>query len=259
MFSIIFIVIMENTMEEKYYVYAYLDPRDNGEFKFGNYDFKNKPFYIGKGKSDRLDKHLKSIKDKNIDITNNRYKLNVINQIISEGLEPIIIKVVDGLDEKTAYDIETLLIDIMGFRYNKTGILTNISIGGLGGDNFTNNPNKEEIREKYRLNAIGTNNNMYGLKLEERPSHIAKLNGKHWNKGRKASDDTLKKMRINNARENNPKAKEVIKMDLDGNELDSYLTVVEAAEKNYIKHKSGISRACKKGTTAGGFKWKFKN
>jgi hypothetical protein len=139
---------MENTMEEKYYVYAYLDPRDNGEFKFGNYDFKNKPFYIGKGKSDRLDKHLKSIKDKNIDITNNRYKLNVINQIISEGLEPIIIKVVDGLDEKTAYDIETLLIDIMGFRYNKTGILTNISIGGLGGDNFTNNPNKEEIREK---------------------------------------------------------------------------------------------------------------
>lgn len=259
MFSIIFIIIMENTMEEKYYVYAYLDPRDNGEFRFGNYDFKNKPFYIGKGKSDRLDKHLKSIKEKNVDITNNRYKLNVINQIISDGFEPIIIKVIDGLDEKTAFDIETLLIDIMGFRYNKTGILTNISIGGLGGDTFTNNPRKEDIREKHRLNATGINNPMYGLKLEERPSHIAKLNGNHWNKGRKPSEDTLKKMRINNTRENNPKAKEVIKMDLDGNELDSYLTIVDAAENNNIKHKSGISRACKQGTTAGGFKWKFKN
>ena len=66
-------------------------------------------------------------------------------------------------------------------------------------------------------------------------------------------------MSINNTRENNPKAKTVIKMDLFNNELEIYLTTVEAAEKNNIKHKSGISRACKEGTTAGGFKWKFKN
>ena len=54
---------MEITMEKKYYVYAYLDPRENGEYNFGNYSFKNKPFYIGKGKdgSNRLEKHLKLI------------------------------------------------------------------------------------------------------------------------------------------------------------------------------------------------------
>ncbi len=247
-------------MENKYYVYAYLDPRENGEYNFGNYSFKNKPFYIGKGKngSNRLEKHLKLIKEQNKDLTNNNYKLNVINQILKNGLEPIIIKIVDNLEEKIAYDIEKLLIDMMGFRYNNTGILTNICNGGLGGDTFTNNPKKEEIREKHRLNATGINNHMYGLSLEERPSHKAKINGNHWNTGRKASEETLKKMSINNSRENNPKAKSVIKMDLYDNELDVYLTIVEAAEKNNIKHKSSISRACKKGTTAGGFKWKFK-
>jgi hypothetical protein len=252
---------MEITMEKKYYVYAYLDPREIGEYNFGNYIFKNKPFYIGKGKdsSNRLEKHLKLIKEQNKDLTNNIYKLNVINQILKNGLEPIIIKIVEGLEEQTAYDIESLLIDIMGFRHNKSGILTNLTKGGLGGDTFTNNPNKEEIREKHRLNATGVNNNMYGLSLKERPSHKAKINGNHWNLGRKANDETLKKMSINNTRENNPNAKTVVKMSVNGEEIDTYLTTVEAAEKNNIKHKSGISRACKQGTTAGGFKWKFKN
>ena len=248
-------------MEKKYYVYAYLDPREKGEYKFGNYSFKNKPFYIGKGKdgSNRLEKHLKLIKEQNKDLTNNNYKLNVINQILKDGFEPIIIKIVEGLDEETAYSIESLIIDIMGFRYDKTGILTNIAKGGLGGDTFTNNPNKEEIREKHRLNATGINNNMYGLPLEERPSHKAKINGNHWNSGRIASNETKNKMSNSRMGENNPKAKTVIKMYLYGNEIDVYLTTVEAAEKNNIKHKSGISRACKQGTTAGGFKWKFKN
>lgn len=252
--------MMEVTKKEKYCVYAYLDPRENGPFKFGSYEFNYKPFYIGKTKSEskRLEKHLKLIKEKNIDLTNNSYKLNVVNQILNSGLEPIIIKVVDGLDEDIVYQIESLLIDLMGFRFNDTGILTNLTKGGLGGDVFTNNPRKEEIREKHRLNAIGKKNNMYGLSLEERPSHIAKINGNHWNSGKKASKETLEKMSKNNTRENNPKAKSVIKMDLLGNQLDIYLTTVEAAEKNNIKHKSGISRACKKGTTAGGFKWKYK-
>lgn len=147
----------------------------------------------------------------------------------------------------------------MGFRYNKTGILTNICVGGFGGDTFSNNIRKEEIREKYRLNATGKNNNMYGLPLEKRPSHIAKISGTHWNKGRRVGEETRKLMSDNNRRENNPKAKSVIKMTLNGEEIESYKTVVEAAEKNNIKCKSGISRSCKTGIAAGGFKWKFKN
>jgi len=33
-----------------YYVYALLDPRKNGPFKFDNIVFDYEPFYIGKGK-----------------------------------------------------------------------------------------------------------------------------------------------------------------------------------------------------------------
>ena len=95
---------MEITMEKKYYVYAYLDPREKGDYNFGNYSFKNKPFYIGKGKdgSNRLEKHLKLIKEQNKDLTNNNYKLNVINQILKDGFEPIIIKIVEGSNLKIA-------------------------------------------------------------------------------------------------------------------------------------------------------------
>ena len=76
---------MEITMEKKYYVYAYLDPRENGEYNFGNYSFKNKPFYIGKGKdgSNRLEKHLKLIKEQNKDIYN-LTKISGKLQVISE-------------------------------------------------------------------------------------------------------------------------------------------------------------------------------
>ena len=73
------------------------------------------------------------------------------------------------------------MISTIGNRYDKSGPLVNISKGGDGGDNFTNNPRKEEIREIHRKNALGSNNNMYGLPLEEYPSHKAKLRGEHWN------------------------------------------------------------------------------
>lgn len=241
----------------KYYVYAYLDPREKGEYNYGNYKFNYKPFYIGKGYGERLNKHLEFVKYKNKDVTNNNYKFNVIKQILNSKLEPIIIKIVEGVTNNVANDIEKLLIELMKFRYNNTGILTNISIGGLGGDTFTNNPNKELIREKHKLNAQGKNNHMYGLRLEQYPSHIAKINNRHWNTGRVASKETRAKMSYNNST-NNPNAKAVIKIDKFGNELECYNTAKEAAIENKA-NKSSICRAIRTGGCAGGYKWKFKN
>ena len=106
---------------------------------------------------------------------------------------------------------------MIGTKIDKSGPLSNISKGGDGGDTFTNNPRKEEIREKHRLNAIGENNNMYGLPLEKRPSHIAKLNGNHWNKGRIISEKTRNIFKEINKGEGNPRAKKTLLFDKDFN------------------------------------------
>ena len=42
-----------------YYVYVYLDPRKQGIYKYDNFEFNYEPFYIGKGKNNRCNRHLK--------------------------------------------------------------------------------------------------------------------------------------------------------------------------------------------------------
>lgn len=41
------------------YVYIYLDPRKQGNYKYENYFFDYEPFYVGKGCKNRLYAHLK--------------------------------------------------------------------------------------------------------------------------------------------------------------------------------------------------------
>lgn len=43
-----------------YYVYAYLDPRKLGKFKYDEFEFDYEPFYIGKGTKSRILRHLKN-------------------------------------------------------------------------------------------------------------------------------------------------------------------------------------------------------
>lgn len=53
-------------MINDFYVYAYLDPRKLGKYQYNNFEFSYEPFYIGKGRGNRMYRHLKD----NI----NRYK-----------------------------------------------------------------------------------------------------------------------------------------------------------------------------------------
>ncbi len=108
-----------------YYVYIYLDPRKNGNFKYEDIEFENEPFYVGKGINSRCIRHL------NTNYSNhNPLKINKINKIQKEGLQPIIIKYKENLSNEEALRLEIDIIRKIGRIIRKSGPLTNYSKGG---------------------------------------------------------------------------------------------------------------------------------
>lgn len=83
---------MELVKENKYYVYALIDP------------INRLPFYIGKGCGNRAWSHLKNEKT-------NIEKVRIIGLIRSLNLEPEVKLITSDLEETLAYQLETLFID----------------------------------------------------------------------------------------------------------------------------------------------------
>lgn len=80
----------------KYYVYMLLNE-------------KNQPFYVGKGKNNRVFEHIKcALKE---DVSNNKY--DKIREIEAEGGKVQHSIVRHGLSEDTAFDVETALLDTL--------------------------------------------------------------------------------------------------------------------------------------------------
>jgi hypothetical protein len=79
-----------------YYVYIYLDPR-NG-----------RPFYIGKGKGNRVFSHLADESESE--------KTRVIRELKKRGLEPQIEILKYGLSEQEAHLVESTAIDLIGVQ-----------------------------------------------------------------------------------------------------------------------------------------------
>ena len=226
-----------------YYLYVFLNNLKPGNYIYQNYIFDYEPYYVGVSNTDtyyvREDVHIKYAKIKK-DVCNNKLKMNIINKIIKNGLEPIHIRLIENLTKNDSYNLEIDLIKIIGTRISKTGPLSNISLGGDGGDTFTNNPNKEEIREKHRQNAIGEKNNMYGLPLEKNPSHIAKLKGKHWNNGRIASNSTKDLFSKIMSGHNNPRAIPTLLFDKDFNFIKEFECCLYLC--NYLNMSKAVAR-----------------
>lgn len=143
-----------------YFVYALIDPRDGSIF------------YIGKGKNNRPYRHLEEAKKTNeINKGQNPYKIRKIKNILAAGYETYdVIYLHKNLTEKEAFELE---IKEIASHDN----LTNISLGGEGGDNITNNPNYdlickhiseggkkrfEDPEERKKCSKPGKLNGMYG-------------------------------------------------------------------------------------------------
>lgn len=97
-----------------FYVYCLVDPRDN------------KIFYIGKGTGDRVFQHAEDSLNENL----STLKLDTIRDIISSGRDVKYFIIRHGLDEETAFLVESTLIDLLTYEpFNTEFVLTNI-VGG---------------------------------------------------------------------------------------------------------------------------------
>ena len=82
----------------KYYLYLLIDPRNN------------KVFYVGKGTGNRAYAHQTIVENHGKDLTGNTEKLNLIVDILNEGLDVIVEKVFESNDEDLCYKKEEDLI-----------------------------------------------------------------------------------------------------------------------------------------------------
>jgi hypothetical protein len=155
-------------MEKVYYVYQYVDP------------MTSLPFYIGKGKGNRMYVHLKETFEK----TENRKKYAYIKGLRNKNLEPLIEKVCDNLTELEAYDLETTLIKKYGrIDIDPGGILTNICEENkpprLTGKNHPN----------FGKSVISSHTEETKRKISE-----SKKGKTSWHKGRKKSQEFCEKL-----------------------------------------------------------------
>lgn len=106
-------------MNQSYYVYYLIDPRDC------------QPFYVGKGKDDRMFVHEREVKG-NWKNSNKPHHIR-IRDILSEGLSITYDKILINVTERQALNREREVIQQLGRFRNGTGILLNISSGGSHG------------------------------------------------------------------------------------------------------------------------------
>ena len=195
--------------DEIFYVYVYLDPRNPGNFIYEDIHFDYEPFYIGKGKNDRITEGLYNKRD-------SKYKLSKINKIKESNLEVIVYKLYQNITEDEAFKIEIKLIKKIGRKIDN-GPLCNFHIGGKGGDNFTNHPNKEDIinrwletktkngktvseetKEKLRLSHIRRKEKGLYFKHSAESKNKMSLSHKGTSKPKPKTEEYIEKMRILN-------------------------------------------------------------
>jgi len=128
----------ERTKENlKYYVYLLIDPE------------KNEPFYVGKGKDNRVFAHI----NQEIDDEEDGLKYSEIRRIGAADVKHIIVR--HGLTEKESFAIEASLIDT--FRYipsfnrfargNKQGGINSIEKGLMTSDEIIRIYNAQTLEE----------------------------------------------------------------------------------------------------------------
>jgi len=176
-----------------FYVYCYLDPRFPGKFKYGEFEFNYKPFYIGKGKGKRC---IRALEPNELKKQNRTIKRNYLESLYKNGYSPIVLKLYENILENDAFDKEMYLIKTIGRIKDSTGPLTNISDGGDGYSGFKHS---EKVKEK--ISKIHK-----GRKLTEEHKSLLSIKNKEalTKKGGKFTEEHIEKLKKANSRPRGP-------------------------------------------------------
>lgn len=157
------------------YVYALLDPRKPGRFRYGRWVFRFEPFYVGKGKGNRCHTHIKSA----MSGKTHTHKDRKIRKILKEGLEVVVRYLKRDLSSLDAGALEMELISKVGRSDLKKGPLTNLTDGGEG-----------VVGASKKLREFRRNVHLGKTKSEEHRRKISEAL-----KGRQKAPETIEKLR----------------------------------------------------------------
>lgn len=138
------------------YTYIYLDPRKPGQYFYEEFSFDYEPFYVGKGTGKRILAHLEYAKD--TESVRSKHNISRIRKILEEGLEPVILKVLDNVSNEEALELEARLIKLIGRLDKGEGSLLNFTDGGgrsLGNNGLVDFHHKEETKQKISKTSKG--------------------------------------------------------------------------------------------------------
>lgn len=106
------------------------------------------PFYIGKGKNERLFEHFDNY-EINTNPLGNKHKVHKIRKALNDGLEVTATPLEENLTECEAHEREKFYIALYGRRDKGAGCLTNMTDGGEGMSGFV--PSEEQRKRQSEL------------------------------------------------------------------------------------------------------------
>lgn len=260
-------------MDNKFYVYVYLDPNRPGHFEYGiDFIFNFEPFYVGKGSGYRCYVGLK-------DDSNSKIKFSKIKSILKSGSMPIIHKIFENIHEDEANAKEISLISQIGKKIDGTGPLVNITNGGEGMSGYKHKDiwKKHLSKPVYQYDKNGLFISEYNsIKEASESTGVKKQNigacasGKYASSGGfiwkfkdnklqshldfkpimpKHSDETKEKISISNS-------KRIYQFNMNGDFIKEWSSTVLASKE--LKIRQGSISSCLNGKylTAGGYIWR---
>lgn len=263
---------------QDHYVYVYLDPRKEGDFKYDEFEFPFEPFYVGVSKNDgRQINHLAYAKKylKDGIVPRSKRKVFKIASILKSGMTPVVTMFKDDLTEKEAYKMEVKMIDRIGRANFNTGPLLNVLVGGqiVDGKLISELLKGRTDINQYK-NRIVQQFDLLGTFIQDWPSvekarvelkvgHIdACCRGERKSAGgfiwKYKDGEIITRIKYRSRKTNKVKNKRSVEQYLDGIKINDFSSLMEASSITNIGRKNISNALSGYSNTAGGYVWKYK-